>query len=257
MNMIWANLSVEFENLALTPTIPDTQGFDQLMRAHARTGETFWYELKAGRLNHIQTRPVHIPLDGPPLTGPLRHTQDHIDKWNQFWLLIAFRGEVYFCGNSRFQTGMFGTVTVLDRDKIEAVAGKEHWREMARSSARFCRWLSVVQPKPPEPDGPFGQNGFRWAGNEYFELTHKQWQFFNALWNAKHRTLNFVDFAEPVWGSVADSMQCTEDAIGSYRREINRFLDESSIPFKVSVSNVHETVTLESRIISQENPIRA
>jgi hypothetical protein len=91
-----------------------------------------------------------------------------------------------------------------------------------------------------KPDGPFGTDGFRWHGTEYRGLTPKPFRLLSYLWQCKERTSPFSALAAPVCNDREEVV--TGTTVGSWRKLLNGFFKDNSLPFKVVLSR--DLVTL-------------
>jgi len=81
-----------------------------------------------------------------------------------------------------------------------------------------------------KPDGPI-VNGFRWNGQDHYELNGKAEKLVGYLSNAKEKTATFDELAGPVWGDHAKPI--TSNMVGKARTRANKFFLDNAIPFEV------------------------
>ena len=91
-------------------------------------------------------------------------------------------------------------------------------------------------------DGPVGPDGFCWNRTEYFGLAPAPFRLVKYLWNQTDRTADFLDLGEPVW--YDNEKDVDVNAVGSARREANKFFQRHSLPFKLTVRKREQTVSL-------------
>jgi hypothetical protein len=104
------------------------------------------------------------------------------------------------------------------------------------------RLRSIGKPDP-RPDGPVPPDAFWYKGSIFHGLQPKPYRLVEHLWTCTNMTADVRDLAEPVWGD--HEAETGDNALGSVRRQANRFFQRHAIPYQVRIKN--KTVLLERR----------
>jgi hypothetical protein len=88
----------------------------------------------------------------------------------------------------------------------------------------------------PSQDGPVIPDGFSWKGKTYHGLPEKPFRAVEHLWNCRDRVAPYQELAEPVYGDREADL-IPDNAIGGFRREINKFFRRNDIPFHAKQVN--------------------
>lgn len=116
--------------------------------------------------------------------------------------------------------------------------------EADRYEAEHPQPVMVTTPDENIPDdAPTPPDGFTYKGQKFQGLTPKPMRLIIHLWIQTNRTSRFDDLADPVWGDRNEIV--TKDAVGSLRRQANKFFKDNNIPFRVTINEPH--VTLKTR----------
>ncbi len=105
-----------------------------------------------------------------------------------------------------------------------------------RGDGRKNRKAIPKQSEPPD-DGPVPPNSFCWKGKCKDGMTAMSWKVITFLWPRKNRSASDDDFVPTVW---EETVAVSEDAVGSVRREANKFFGDNKFPWSV-VTQRHPT----------------
>lgn len=83
-------------------------------------------------------------------------------------------------------------------------------------------------------DGPIPPDEFGFSGKCGRMKRSRTWQFVKILWNSPNRTVTLDGLAKPLWGDSKHDISIM--AVGSLRRDANRFFTEHGMPFRVRLS---------------------
>jgi hypothetical protein len=129
-----------------------------------------------------------------------------------------------------------------------------HWE--AEVAKPFCDDLRqfademATEPKPLDPleteeDGPIPDDGFRWQNETYKGITQKPWLALKTVWFARHRAVDYDDFAKPVLGEC--ELDVTESMVNGWQRALNHFFQEKGLPFHLAASKTTRIAKLVMR----------
>ena len=112
----------------------------------------------------------------------------------------------------------------------------KQWQSVLDRITPLYNQCEMLLPDEELPDGPLEDAlGFTWNGEVFYGLTRKAWKLLVALWPTPGLEQRADDLAMPVWDTDPCKKAITLGQLYSAQRAVNKFLDEHTIPFRVSV----------------------